>query len=105
MSKQTKWVNIGKLADLPRRGLRFVSLARGDIADFLTVDEDTYALEDKYPHKGGPLSQGIVHGCRVTCPLHNWVLDLKTGKAVAPDEGETTIYGVEIRDGEIFLQV
>jgi nitrite reductase (NADH) small subunit len=82
---QMNWIQIGKLEDVPRQGSRVVNTATGEIALFRSVDDQVFALNNRCPHKGGPLSQGIVHGRRVTCPLHNWVIELETGNAVAPD--------------------
>ncbi len=101
--KQENWVEIGHVEDIPRLGARVVRMAETDIALFRTEDDQIFALEDKCPHKGGPLSQGIVHDCRVTCPLHNWVLKLDTGTAVAPDEGRVSTYPVKVDGGVIFL--
>ncbi len=64
-----------------------------------------FALEDRVPHKGGPLSKGIVHGCRVTCPLHNMVIELESGAAVAPDEGAVTRFSVKVEAGKILMQL
>ena len=75
------FVDIGPLEDIPRLGARTVSTAMGDIAVFRTSDDNVYALRDRCPHKAGPLSQGIVHGSTVTCPLHGWVISLATGEA------------------------
>lgn len=99
------WVEIGPLTDISPLGTRIIKRAEGNIAVFRTADDRVYALDNKCPHKGGPLADGIVHGCRVTCPLHNWVLDLETGKAVAPDEGEAKTWPVKIEDGVVFVQI
>jgi nitrite reductase (NADH) small subunit len=101
----SEWIEIGPLEDIPARGARIIRRASGDIAIFRTSDDEVYALDDSCPHKGGPLSQGIIHDCRVTCPLHNWVLELKTGEAVAPDEGRVRTHEVELRDGVVFLSI
>jgi len=95
------WNDIGALQQIPRRGARIVKTARGCIAVFRTVDDHAFALEDRCPHKGGPLSQGIVHGASVTCPLHNWVLDLSTGEAQGTDTGKVRAFPLEIVDGRI----
>jgi nitrite reductase [NAD(P)H] small subunit len=76
-----------KLDDIPRLGARVVRTAKGDIAVFRTAEDEVFALEDRCPHKGGPLSQGIVFGRRVACPLHGWTVELQDGCAVAPDKG------------------
>ena len=99
MLADLKWLEIGALDSIPRQGARVVESASGAIAVFRTYDDEVYALRDKCPHKGGPLSEGIVHGHRVTCPLHNTVIDLETGQAVAPDEGCTNAVPVSVRDG------
>ncbi len=71
----------------------------GDIAMFRTADDEVFALRDKCPHKGGPLSQGIVHGRKVACPLHDWKIHLDSGLAVAPDEGCAARFPVRL-EGE-----
>ncbi len=97
------WLDIGLLEDIPRRGARVVKTARGDIAIFRTVDDQVFALDDKCPHKGGPLSQGIVQGEFVTCPLHNWMISLKTGEAQGADQGCTRSIAIRQQDGRILL--
>jgi nitrite reductase (NADH) small subunit len=101
----TKWIEIGALSDIPVLGSRVVRTPSGDIAVFRTGDDEVFALDDRCPHKGGPLSQGIVHGKRVTCPLHSWVIDLETGIAVAPDEGCAHRHEVRVAHGVVFLEV
>lgn len=83
----TEWTKICSLADIPNLGSRVVQTTDGDIAVFRTDGDEVFALHDKCPHKGGPLSQGIVAGKTVTCPLHGWKIGLETGNAEAPDEG------------------
>ena len=105
MTKTKSWVKIGPLEEIAPLGARVVRHAGGDIAVFRTGDDEIYALDNKCPHKGGPLSDGIVHGCRITCPLHNWVLELKTGKAVAPDKGETRTYATRVENGSVYIEL
>ena len=81
------WTFVGTIDDIPRQGARCVKHGAMTIAIFRTADDRIFALEDKCPHRNGPLSQGIVHGDCVTCPLHNWVISLKTGSAEGADEG------------------
>jgi nitrite reductase (NADH) small subunit len=101
----SEWIEVGRLEDIPRLGARVVRRPGLDIAVFRSAADEVFALEDRCPHKGGPLSQGIVHGCRVTCPLHNMVIELETGAAVAPDEGVATKVPVKIENGRILLQL
>jgi nitrite reductase (NADH) small subunit len=99
------WVKIGSLDDIPRRGARCVATPQGKIAIFRTGDDQVFAILDHCPHKGGPLSQGIVHGTSVTCPLHNWVISLETGKALGADEGAVPTIPVRIDDGELLISL
>ena len=98
-------LEIGKLEEIPRLGSRVVMLGDVEIAIFRTAKDNIFAVSNKCPHKGGPLADGIVHGNSVTCPLHNWTIDLESGEAVAPDEGCARRYEVKVNDGLIFLLV
>ena len=97
-----RWIAIGTLNDIPRRGARCVKNGETTIAIFRTAEDRIFALEDKCPHRNGPLSQGIVHDGCVTCPLHNWVISLETGEAQGADEGRTMNYPVRL-DGQTIL--
>lgn len=100
------WKLICKLEDIPQLGSRVVQrVSGGDIAIFRTSDDTVFALHDKCPHRGGPLSQGIVHGRKVTCPLHGWNIGLEDGQAVAPDVGSCGRFEVKVEGGEVFLAV
>ena len=98
-------VCVGALTDIPSKGSRVVRRPGGDIAVFRTGDDRVFALFDRCPHKGGPLSQGIVHGGSVTCPLHSWVISLESGRAQGPDEGCVPSLPVEVRDGQVWLSL
>jgi nitrite reductase (NADH) small subunit len=98
------WLQIGLIEDVPLRGSRVVATAQGDIAIFKTAEGRIFALWDKCPHKGGPLSQGIVHGDSVTCPLHNWVIGLETGEVKGPDQGCARKVKCKVEDGIVFIE-
>ncbi len=97
----SEWVSICFVADIPVLGSRRVARAQGAaVAVFRSADDQVFALLDRCPHKGGPLSQGIVFGHSVACPLHNWTIGLADGCARAPDEGCTTPFAVRVEPGE-----
>ena len=98
-----KWLDIGPIDDIPQRGARCVMTPQGRIGVFRTHDDRIYAIEDHCPHKGGPLTQGIVHGAAVTCPLHNWVISLETGKALGADEGLVKTIAVRLENRRISI--
>ena len=99
-----EWLDVGVVSDIPRLGSRVVTSAAGPIAIFRTADDRVFALKDKCPHKGGPLSQGIVHGAYVTCPLHGWNIALTTGEAVAPDVGCASRLAVRVVDTRVQIK-
>ncbi|MES9935445.1 MAG: nitrite reductase small subunit NirD [Sedimenticola sp.] len=101
----SEWLTIGPLEAIPQLGARVIESAEGDIAIFRTGDDQVFALRDHCPHKGGPLSQGIVFENKVACPLHNWNIDLASGEAVAPDEGCAGHYEVKVQDGVVMLSL
>jgi len=97
------WFAIGSITDIPLRGARCIETPQGKIGVFRTMDDRIFAIEDHCPHRGGPLSQGIVHGTAVTCPLHNWSISLETGKALGADEGSVRTIPVKVEDQQIFI--
>ena len=104
MSQQ--WKSICAVSDIPVLGSRVVERAdKADVAIFRNGEDKVFALLDKCPHKGGPLSQGIVFGERVACPLHNWNIELQSGCALAPDEGCTRKFSVKVEGGQVYLDL
>ena len=98
-----KWRKICALTDIPQLGARVVKRPNGDIAIFRNNEDEVFAVLDKCPHKGGPLSQGLVFEKTVACPLHGWIINLETGDAMAPDNGSTQKFEVKVEDGTVFL--
>ncbi|WP_242117139.1 nitrite reductase small subunit NirD [Sphingomonas lacusdianchii] len=99
-----EWLDIGWVDEIPLRGSRTVQVTGGDdIAVFRTGEGAVFALADRCPHKGGRLSQGIVHGGAVACPLHNWRIALATGEALGEDKGCTPTVPVKIDAGRVLI--
>lgn len=98
------WTDIGTLNDIPLRGSRIVKTAVGCIAVFRTAEAEVFATSNKCAHKGGPLSEGIVHDRKITCPLHNWIFSLETGEAQGADQGQIATYPVKIENGRLLLE-
>lgn len=101
----SNWVKLAVLDEIPPLGARVVRGANVNIAVFRTSRNEVYAIGDACPHQGGPLSQGMVAGDEVTCPLHGMRICLADGKAVAPDEGCVATYPVKVEDGIVYLQL
>jgi nitrite reductase (NADH) small subunit len=99
----TSWRRVCTLEDITPLGARVIRHADGDIAVFRGAEDEVFALRDRCPHKGGPLSQGIVFGKQVACPLHNWTISLVDGTAAAPDIGCTPRYACKVEGGMVFI--
>ena len=101
-----QWIRICGVDEIPRLGARVVKRSAGsDVAVFRTATDGVFALDDSCPHRGGPLSQGIVFGDRVACPLHNTCVELDSGCAVAPDKGQVRKYAVKVEDGAVYVDL
>lgn len=99
-----KWLDIGPTTQIEAGTARTLPVAGGEeIAVFHTMRGEFYALVNKCPHKQGPLSQGIVHGDTVSCPLHNWRISLRTGEAQGDDKGCTPTIPLKVDGGRLFL--
>jgi nitrite reductase (NADH) small subunit len=100
------WQAICQLGDIPSQGARIVERPGHDnIAVFRTLDDQVFAMVDRCPHKGGPLSSGLVHGHAVACPLHNWTIDLATGEAQSPDVGCVHRIPIRLENQRVFLML
>ena len=99
------WIDVGAIEEIPVRAARVVKTPHGCVAVFRAGEDEIYAIEDRCPHQGGPLSQGIVHGNSVTCPLHNWVISLETGEAQGADEGRVATIPLDIANGRILMNL
>lgn len=99
------WTEVCPLTEIPKLGARVVRSAKGDIGVFRTEDDRVFALNNACPHKQGPLSQGIVYGDKVACPLHSWKISLVDGKAEEPDVGETACFKTKVENGIVFLEL
>lgn len=102
--KMSEWTVICRVDDIPVLGARRVARERGaDVAVFRNAEDQVFALLDRCPHKGGPLSQGIVFGTSVACPLHNWTIGLDDGCARGADEGCTPRFACRVEHGRVLL--
>lgn len=99
------WHKVCALEAIPQLGARVVKSGHGNIAVFRNAQDEVFALLDKCPHKGGPLSQGIVYGRKVACPLHGWNIGLDDGNAVAPDVGCARSFAVKVDAGQVWLEI
>ena len=101
----SNWIKVVALEEIPMLGSRVVDAEDMQVAVFRTSGDMVFAIKNACPHKGGPLSEGIVHGTSVTCPLHNWKIDLASGEALGPDEGCSNVFPVKIENGQVFVDL
>lgn len=105
MNMTGSFVDVAGIDEIPPRGARTIATDHGDIALFRTSDDNVFALRDRCPHKAGPLSQGIVHGHAVTCPLHAWVISLADGTAAGEDAPCVPRYATRVEAGRVLLDI
>lgn len=106
----SNWVKVAPFEEIPKLGARVVRTKDSeqkefDIGVFRTEDDRIFAINNRCPHKSGPLSQGIVYGDKVACPLHSWKISLVDGKAEEPDVGETACFNTKVEDGIVYLEL
>ena len=106
----SNWVKVAPFEDVPKLGARVVRTTNSEgnaleIGVFRLEDDRIFAINNKCPHKAGPLSQGIVYGDKVACPMHSWKISLVTGKAEEPDVGETACFNTKVEDGFVYLEL
>ncbi len=99
------WIRACFEAEIPKRGAVRIQHGKMQIAIFKNARDELFALEDKCPHQGGPLSAGIVHDNCVTCPLHNWDISLESGLALGADKGQTRRFRVRLDDDVVMLSI
>jgi len=107
MSKATEmnWIEVCKLDEIPPSQARTVNAGDTMIAVFRLTDDRIKAVENRCPHKQGPLAEGIISGDDILCPLHNWRIHLDDGQVAAPDEGCVKTYPVKVEHGQVFLSL
>ena len=99
------WIDVVCVDDIPQLGARVIKTESANIAIFRNAQDQIFAIKDQCPHKQGPLSQGIVHGSSVTCPLHNWKIDLSNGQVLGPDEGCVNTYAVRVESNRVYIKL
>ena len=99
------WVKVAPLDEIPVLGARVVRNNMVDIGVFRLEDDRIFAINNSCPHKGGPLSEGIVYGDKIACPLHSWKISLVDGKADEPDVGQTACFNTKVEDGFVYLEI
>ena len=103
---RTPWTRIGCLDEIPRPGVHVVRRAgQPDVAIFRTATDRVFALLDRCPHRGIPLSKDMLHAERVTCLLHNTIVDLESGSTVAPQYGCVKTFAVRVEDGAVYFNL
>lgn len=101
----TRWVKVAPLNEIPTLGARVVRSKGVEVGVFRLEDERIFAINNRCPHKGGPLSEGIVYGDKIACPMHSWKISLLNGKADEPDVGQTACFNTKVEDGIVYLEL
>jgi len=102
---QQNWIEVCKLDEIPPSQARTVNADNTMIAVFRLTDDRVKAVENRCPHKQGPLAEGIISGDNILCPLHNWRISLESGEVAAPDHGCVKTYPAKVENGQVFLSL
>ena len=106
MSSNREWVPIAYCDDIPRHEGRAVLVGDREIAVF-NLGDRFLAVDNRCPHRGGPLADGIVTGESVVCPLHGWKIDLQNGNVQRPAETPACVktFATRVEAGTLLLEV
>ena len=91
------------VSDVAPGTAKLVAVDGKEIALF-NVDGTFYALDNECPHRGGPLGEGDLEGCIVTCPWHAWQYDVRTGESIT-DDLKVARYDVKVEGGDVLVAV
>lgn len=100
-----KQIKIGHISEIESMRSRVITIEDTEIALFKLSTGEIKAIENKCPHKGGKLSEGILCDHHVFCPLHDWKINLNDGLVQKPDEGCVVSFRVEAdsESGDLYL--
>ncbi len=103
MEKVVERIRVATLSELPRNLGKTVSIGPYEIALFHLGNGKIRAIENRCPHKGGVLAEGIISGEHVFCPMHDWKINVSDGNVQAPDTGCVKTFEVEVDRDEVFI--
>jgi nitrite reductase/ring-hydroxylating ferredoxin subunit len=75
------------------------------ILSIFNVDGKFYAIDDRCPHRGAPLSEGVLTGTTITCPWHGAKFDVTNGKLIAGSQWSLKTYPLKIDGEDILVEV
>ena len=96
--------HVAKTSDIPEGKMLQVQVGENQV-NICNVGGKFHAVGDVCPHSGGPLSEGELEDCVVTCPWHGKQFDVTTGRGVSDAGLDVSVYPLEVRDGDIFVDV
>lgn len=106
MNHTARWIALANVDDIPLREGRPVTIDGREIAVFNLGDRFA-AVENRCPHRGGPLADGIVIASAIVCPLHNWRIGLEDGNVVKPQHEPACVatWPARVESGRVLIQL
>lgn len=106
MKETKRWVRITAVENIPLREGRAVQVG-GHVVAIFNLGDRFLALENRCPHRGGPLADGIVSAGTVVCPLHAWKVDLTTGSVTNQPESPQCVktFPARVEADAIFVEL
>lgn len=96
------FVRVAAASDVPPGTARAYTVGRYDVALF-NAGGQFYALENSCPHQGGPIAEGWLEDCEITCPWHGWCFDVRTGKMTLGDFARIARFAVDVRGSDLYV--
>jgi nitrite reductase (NADH) small subunit len=96
-------VKVAKVSEMPKNIGKNIKIGSNEIALFHLESGDFRAIENRCPHKGGVLVEGIVCGDHVFCPMHDWKISVVDGLVQKPDNGCVKTFQVELEGDEVYI--
>ena len=97
------FVPLCSTADVAAGTGKTVTASGKELAVF-NVDGAFHVIDNECPHRGGPLGEGELEGCLLTCPWHAWQFDVRTGESVT-DDSKVAVYDCKVEGGQVLVAV
>ncbi|MEK9198473.1 nitrite reductase small subunit NirD [Ureibacillus sp. 179-F W5.1 NHS] len=103
MKQVVERIKVLKIDEVAKDFGKTIRVGETEIALFHLKSGEFYAIENRCPHKGGVLVEGLISGQHVFCPMHDWKIDVTTGKVQEPDHGCVKTYQVEVKGDDVYI--
>ena len=98
------WHRIADIADCPP-GTGLESVVGEQVVALFNCDGQFFALDGVCPHQGGPLAEGVLAKCIITCPWHGWQFDVRTGQHQLSKNVVQPRFETKVENGMVWVEL